>query len=51
MVYPKTPYPQNSKNDQELADMTQVLVLNDEKNEKKTSKSDNYHWIVYKQVK
>lgn len=53
MVYPKTPFPHNYLADQELANITKALNLEDgmRESEKKTNKSENYHWMVYKQVK
>ena len=55
MVYAKTPFPYNSLADQELANITKALNLEDgtsrRESEKKTNKSENYHWMVYKQVK
>ncbi len=55
MVYPKTPFPHNPLADQELANITKALNLEDgtsmRESEKNTNKSENYHWMVYKQVK
>lgn len=51
VVYPKTPYPRNSINDQELSNLTKVLNIEDEQNIEIVAKKkpENYHWMVYKQ--
>ena len=58
-VYPKTPYPNTKTQDQELSNLTKALQLDDassnnacnshDSEKAPTKRSENYHWMVYKQ--